>query len=430
MRVKTVRLGVKNLLLHKLRSSLTVLGVILGVGSVIAMLAIGEGSKAEALEQIRRLGANNVIIRSVKPGQDDGGDDSSTNSQQQSSRILEYGLKHKDFERLKATLPTIKTALPISLSVRNAQRGRRRILNARILGTTPDYLEVKSLSIRRGRFLTSVDLTRMSNVAVLAAGAAERLFKYEDPLGQPVLLGDDVYRVVGLLAPQGSGTAIAGAIGNKDFNLDIYIPISAAQSRFGELQLIFASGSENFERTQLNEITLTVTDPSLVSQTAGMARKVLLRSHPRADDFEVQVPLELLRQAEEEKRIWNLVLGCIAGISLLVGGIGIMNIMLASVTERTREIGVRRALGAKRWDITSQFLVETVVLSATGGIVGVVLGVTIPMIVTYYSGIATVIQLWTILLAFGISLAVGMVFGIYPARRAALMDPIEALRHD
>jgi putative ABC transport system permease protein len=425
----TFKVGVKNLLLHKLRSLLTVLGVILGVGSVISMLAIGEGSKREALEQIRKLGARNVIIRSVKPGEDGPADDASSTTQQ-AARVLEYGLKYTDFERLIATLPTIENAVPIALVVKDAQRRHRRIPNARILGTTPDFLGIKSLTVYRGRFLTTTDNVNTANVAVLAAGAADRLFKFEDPIDESVLLGDDVYRVVGVLAAQGSGNATAGALSQQDLNNDIYVPLACAQRRFGEIQSIRSAGSRSYEKTQLNEITLAVTNENMVSQTAAMARKILLNAHPRADDFELQVPLELLHQAEKEKRIWNLVLGCIAGISLLVGGIGIMNIMLASVTERTREIGIRRALGARQSDITYQFLVECVLLSSVGGVLGVLMGVSLPMIVSRFANIETVVSLWSIGLAFGISVGIGVVFGIYPARRAALMDPIEALRHE
>ncbi|MBN2476403.1 MAG: ABC transporter permease [Pirellulales bacterium] len=432
MQLTTVQLGIRNLLLHKLRSFLTLLGTVLGVGSVISMLAIGEGSKQEAVEQIRKLGAGNVIIRSVKPEQDDTEESSaaSGSSQQQVSRVLQYGLLHKDFDILKATLPTLERAVPITLIRKNAQRGRHRISNARILGTTPGYLDVKNLRVKRGRFLTGPDLHATANVAVLGAGAAIRLFSYEDPIGQPLLLGPGAFRVVGVLGTQATGSAAPGAVGQQDYNNDIYIPITAAQRRFGEMQMIVRAGSREFERIQLSEITLTVEDEQLVSQTAAMARKLLRNTHPRNEDYEIQVPLELLHQAEGEKRIWNLVLGSIAGISLLVGGIGIMNIMLATVTERTREIGIRRALGAKRRDITLQFLIETILLSSIGGVLGIVLGVTIPLVVTYFSEIQTVVSLWSIALAFGISAGIGIVFGIYPARRAALMDPIEALRHE
>ncbi|OHB81458.1 MAG: hypothetical protein A2W31_13135 [Planctomycetes bacterium RBG_16_64_10] len=427
----TLQLGIRNLLLHKLRSVLTMLGTILGVGSVIAMLAIGEGSKREALEQIRQLGAANVIIRSVKPEQQDEDQASASgSSQQQVLPVLEYGLKYRDFELLTAALPTVRESLPIAMVRKDAQHGHHRISNARILGTTSDYLSVKNLALRRGRFLSSPDQRAAANVAVLGAGAAERLFSFEDPLGKPLLLGADVYVVIGVLDPQASGNATPGGIGQQDFNNDIYVPLSAARGRFGDLQMIVRAGSQEFERTELSEITLTVQDQNLVSQTAAMARKLLRRNHPHDTDYELQVPLELLRQAEQEKRIWNLVLGSIAGIALLVGGIGIMNIMLATVTERTREIGIRRALGAKRRHITAQFLVETTILSSTGGLLGILVGIAIPVLVTNLSEIETVLSWWFALFAFSISVAIGVIFGMYPARRAALMDPIEALRYE
>jgi putative ABC transport system permease protein len=428
MRLQTIQLGIKNLLLNKLRSLLTMLGVILGVGSVIAMLAIGEGSKREALERIRQLGAANVIIRSVKPDRQETGDE--TSQDQVSSRVMEYGLKYKDLEVLTAALPTIQRAVPIALVRKRAQATHRAIPNARILGTTPDYLRVKNLQVHRGRFLSDTDMGTMANIAVLSAGAAEKLFNFEDPLGRTLRLGTMVFRVVGVLRPQGSGSAVPGAMSSEDFNKDIYISLSAARKRFGQLNVIVSTGSFQFERNQLSEITLTVADDNLVSQTAAMARKLLKANHPKFDDIEVMVPLELLHQAEEEKRIWNLVLGSIAGISLLVGGIGIMNIMLATVTERTREIGIRRALGARRFDITVQFLVESVVLSSTGGLLGIVFGVSVPIIVTSFSDIDSYLQWWSMPLTFLISVGIGVVFGVYPARRAALMDPIEALRHE
>lgn len=427
----TLLLGLRNLLLHKLRSFLTMLGTILGVGSVIAMLAIGEGSKREAVEQIRQLGATNVIIRSVKPDDTQRNQQSTSSStRRQTADVLEYGLTYDDFERLKATLPTVDLAVPIALLRKDARYGRHNIQNARILGTTPDYVAVKSLETARGRFLTYVDLQRTVNVAVLGHAAAKQLFSFTDPLEQSILIGNGTYRVIGILKTQDSGSARAGAIGQQDFNIDIYIPITAAQRRFGEVQMILRSGSRQFERNELSEITLSVADEEQVSQTAAMARKLVEKAHPDKNDFEIQVPLELLNQAKKEKRIWNIVLGSIAGISLLVGGIGIMNIMLATVTERTREIGIRRALGARRRDITAQFLVETIVLSSMGGLIGVVLGVAIPLIVTRFSRIETAVRLWSVLLSFGIAVAIGIIFGVYPARRASMMDPIEALRHD
>ncbi len=428
MLVILFKIGLKNLMLHKLRSFLTVLGVILGCGSVVSMLAIGEGSKREALEQIRKMGANNVIVRTIKPTFEE--ESNTAGGQRQSAwQVFEYGLKYDDYERLVATLPTVRRALPIAMVHQDARQKHRLIPKARILGTTPDFLTVKNASLARGRFLTGVDLNLTRNVAVLAEGAATQLFGFEDPLNKSVLLGADVYMVVGVLTTQDSGSAKPGAIGAGDLNKDIYIPITCAQRRFGDVQAIEGTGSFSLEKTELHEITLAVYEPSMVSNTADMALKILKKDHPNKD-FEIVVPLELLKREEQEKRIWNLVLGSIAGISLLVGGIGIMNIMLASVTERTREIGIRRALGARRADITLQFLVETVLLSSAGGILGIALGVTLPLLVSRFSDNETVVSWWSIALSFGISTGIGILFGIYPARRAAHMDPIEALRHD
>lgn len=430
MILTVLQLGVRNLLLHKLRSFLTMLGTILGVGSVIAMLAIGEGSKRAAVEQIRQLGASNVIIRSVKPNHDNEPDDSSSSSQQRASRVLEYGLRYKDYDVLTSALTTVKRAVPIALVRRNAQHGRHRINNARILGTTPEYLKIKNLSLRRGRFIADADLSTTANVAVLAAGAAERLFGFEDPLGKSVLLGNSAYRVVGVLQTQGSGSAVAGAMAQLDMNSDIYIPLTAAQRRFGELQMIVRAGSREFERTQLSEITLTVENEELVSQTAAMARRLLSISHRDKKDFEIQVPLELLRQAEHEKRIWNLVLGSIAGISLLVGGVGVSNIMLVSVRERTREIGLRKALGARQRDVLSQFLIEAVLLTTIGGTIGIVIGVGGSLLIDALSPVPAAVTWWSIALAFGVSVAVGVFFGVAPARRASRLEPVVALRSE
>lgn len=427
----TVQLALRNLMLHKLRSFLTMLGTVLGVASVISMLSVGEGSKREAIERIRSLGASNVIIRTVKPKQQvmpqPAGGSGQGQRAEQATQLIEYGLSYRDFDRLRSTLPGLEQAAPISLARQNAQNGRRRIENARVLGVTPALLNVKRLSVQRGRFVSYSDVDRTGNVAVLAAGAADRLFGYEDPIGRSVLLGLGAYRVVGVLDAQASGNATPGAIDREDFNDDIYIPITAVQRRIGERQRV---GALEFERVQLHEITLTMADEDLVRPTADMARKLLVQTHPRGDDFEIQVPLELLEQAEHERRIWNLVLGSIAGISLLVGGIGIMNIMLATVTERTREIGIRRALGAKRRDITLQFLVESTALSAIGGLIGIAVGLSIPLAITFMSEIETALSLAPIIVSFIVSVGIGIGFGVYPARRAALMDPIEALRHE
>lgn len=439
MWIATFKLAIRNLSLHKLRSFLTILGTILGVASVIAMLSVGEGSKKAAVDQIRQLGATNIMIRSVRPGSGkEGGTDSSSSrsSQSSSSSVLSYGLKHDDLLALQGLKNAsyqqrsiVRHVVPISLLRKNAQNGRFRIDNSRVLGTTPELMQVKNLQLDRGRFIDDSDMQDFSNIVVLSEGAARRLFSYEDPVGQPLLLGEGAYRVVGVLKQQASGNSSAGQVGAENLNEDLYIPITSGQSRFGDLQRIVSTGSRSYERNQLSEIAISVESEDIVPQTSEMIRTLLKIKHKDDKEYEVVVPLELLQQAEHEKQIWNIVLGSIAGISLLVGGIGIMNIMLATVTERTREIGIRRAIGAKRGDIIRQFLVETVVLSTAGGLIGIFLGISIPWLVTHFAGIPTITSTWSVVVAFGISVLTGIVFGVYPARKAAMMNPIEALRH-
>ena len=422
MWIVTLKLAVRNLLLHKLRSFLTLLGTILGVASVIAMLAIGEGSKREALEQIRRLGASNIIIRSVKP------QPSNSTNLSASSFVLAYGLTFNDLHRVDDLGLTSVTVVPSVVHRKNVQHSKRHLTSARVIGTTEDLPKVKPMHVR-GRFFSHEDLERSANVVVLGQRIANELFDFDDPLEKSLLIGEDAYRVIGVLGERDSGTAKPNSTTVDDQNSDIYVPLTAAQNRMGIVQRIVETGSRQYVRLELSEITIELGDQSQVRSAASMIRTILEKNHADRLDYEVQVPLELLNQAEREKRLWNMVLGSIAGISLLVGGIGIMNIMLATVTERTREIGIRRAIGAKRRDIVLQFLMETTVLSTSGGILGVAFGVLLPFFVTLTLGIETVTSLWSILLAFAISVATGIIFGVYPAYKAAVMSPIEALRH-
>lgn len=415
-----IRVAIKNLRLRQLRSGLALLGVILGVGSVIAMLAIGEGSKTQAIAQIRELGATNVIIRSVKPGtRPSAAEGEGTLSQQKVSRVVEYGLKYADLRRLRDAMPTVERVTPVSLVRKDAHCGNRRVRNARIKGVTAEYLKLKHMRLLRGRFVVSTDQRSAANVAVVGADAAAELFGYTDPIGQDLLLGTMAFKVVGVLrSPRGTPEAH-----------EVYVPLETSRRRFGELQIVRTAGSVDFEKTQLYEIILKTSSIDTVAASADMARKLIEVGHPRSEDYEIQVPLELLERAEQQQFLWNLVLGSIAGISLVVGGIGIMNIMLANVTEQTREIGIRRAIGARRVDIVAQFLTESVVLCSVGGLLGVLVGVSIPHFVQAFAGIQAVVQPWAVLMAFSISGGMGVIFGIYPAARAARMDPIQALRH-
>ncbi len=416
---RTVRLGVKSLLLHGLRSFLTVLGIVFGVCSVIAMLAIGEGASIEAQEKIKQLGSHNVLVRSVKPPED-------KSPSASMSRIIDYGLTYKDADRIRATLPSVRVVVP-TREIRNDVRLWDRVSEGTIVGTLPWYPEVTNIRIKRGRYLSEVDLAEKRNVCVLGARLVEDLFVAIDPVGQIVRVGKHPYRVVGTTY---SRKAVAGGEGSmRDFDLDMYIPLSTAKARFGEVIRRMSSGSFELEKVELHSLTVEVDTLERVIATAGVIED-LLRRHHRVRDYDIIVPLELLRQARETKRIFNIVLGSIAAISLLVGGIGIMNIMLATVTERTREIGIRRALGAKRRDIVMQFLSESIILSGFGGLIGLGLGVVIPYIVETSAGMRTQITPWSLVMALSISVAVGVLFGIYPANRAAQMDPIEALRHE
>jgi len=414
---RMTRLGLKSLLEHKLRSFLTALGIIFGVSSVIAMLAIGEGASYEAREQIRRLGSRNIIIRSRKPP-------SSTSAQTQTRRLSEYGLKYEDALRIRATFKTAKVLVPARIIPVHARRAEVRI-PARVIGTVPWYGQYTNLRLKRGRFITDFDVLAAENICVLSENAARKLFPLEPPLMRSVYLDTDAYVVVGVV----SGLTSVGKQKKKREIYDIYIPVSAARKRFGEVTLKRETGSFQVEKVELHQLIVTAPAEAAVIPLANAIRTMLQRFH-KVQDFEITVPLQLLKQAEATKRVFNIVLGSIAAISLLVGGIGIMNIMLANVTERTREIGIRRALGATRSDITLQFLAEALILSLAGGLFGIALGCTIPKLVTLWADMRTIITPISLILAFGVSVLTGLIFGIYPATRAAALSPIEALRHE
>jgi putative ABC transport system permease protein len=419
-----LKLGMKSLLLHKLRSGLTVLGIVFGVAAVISMLAIAEGTSRDAQEQIRALGATNIIVRSVKPS-----DETLASTSGRPTRILNYGLKYGDFDRMVETIPTIRKILPIREIRKQIRRGPFA-LEGRVVGTTHEYAEFNLLQIEKGRFLTAADNEKYQNYAVLAAETAATLFPYEDPRGQSVKLGSDYYTVVGVTAKRASSAGIGGSLAAQDFNKDVYIPLNTCKLRFGERIMDNRSGSQQAEETQLTQITLQVNTIADVEPTVPLVQASYEKYHSK-QDVQMTVPYDLLLQAQKQARQFAIILGTIAAISLLVGGIGIMNIMLATVTERTREIGIRRALGAKQRDITQQFLIETVVLSGVGGLLGVAVGFLIPLIIVFFiHDQKAIVTGGSVILSFSISVAIGILFGIYPARRAAMMDPIEALRHE
>ncbi len=431
-------MGLKSLLLHKLRSGLAILGIFIGVTAVIWLVAMGEGVSYQAQQQIKDLGANNIIVRSTKPPSDvtRGG-----------GFVIAYGLLRDDFDRIVANVPTLLQAVPMR-EIRQEARYLDKVSDVTVVGCTAKYQEMNNLRVARGRFLSDKDLEQSDNVAVIGDRTAQELFPYEDPIGQFVQIERTFYVIVGQTESKTPAGGIGGSLAAKDYNLDIYIPLSTLRKRIGDMVVTSRAGSREGEQVQLSQITVTVHDLSEVDETADIVKNLLQRYHPNVD-YSIVVPKELLQQAQVLQMMFNLLLVLIAGIALLVGGIGIMNIMLATVTERTREIGIRRALGAKQFDIVAQFLSETVVLSATGGLLGVFFGFLCHPAVTgarqvmrqlFPEVIASLpsniqqleprIAPWSIVAAFLISVGVGVVFGIYPAQRAAKMDPIEALRHE
>jgi putative ABC transport system permease protein len=416
--VRNILLGIENLLLHKLRSLLTTLGIVFGVGSVVAMLSVGEGASKEAMDQIRKLGSNNIIVSAMKSIDDEAA--STTHS-----HMSIYGLTYEDHARIAESFDTIRQTAPVKL-VRKEGRLRERALELRIVGTTPKWFELVRRPVLAGRVLLASDEEDNLPVAVLTEFGARRLLAAEHTIGQSLRLGSDYFEVVGIVK---SESGQAGNIQIPDEQIDAYIPIGVARKYFGDITTRRTAGTREREMVDLHQIIVQVDSIDDVEPTAAGIENMLGNFHKKKD-YLVSVPLALLRQAEATKRTFNIVLGSIAGISLLVGGIGIMNIMLASVTERTQEIGIRRAIGAKRRQIIGQFLIETVVLSIIGGLIGIGLGVLVPSLITYFAGMATVITVGSIVLPLVISFGVGIIFGLYPAVRAANVDPIVALRHE
>jgi putative ABC transport system permease protein len=421
---RTLVLALRSLWLHKMRAMLSVLGIIIGTSAVISLMAFGEGSMQDALEDIKRLGATNIIVRSVKPP-----DEISTQSR---TFVARYGITQDDYE-LFATIPTVVRMVPMRIFPKPVYHDQY-MWNSRIVATTPEYREINKLEVSSGRFLVNKDGEEMQNVCVLGSNVVAKLFPFGSAIDETILIDKFSYLVVGVVGERMPTGGSGGSQAAEDFNNDVYIPIGTAEGRVGKTVFLRQSGTRSGEQVEFSQVTLTVSDTDEV-RPAGEAVRTILDRHQKKDT-ELTVPLDRLEEAERAKDRYKMLLALIASISLMVGGIGIMNIMLATVTERTREIGIRRALGAKRRDITMQFLIEAVVQTTIGGLIGVFLGLLIIFVVPWAAThiaetkMPAKLHEMSIFLSLAVAVGVGVLFGWYPARRAALLDPIEALRHE
>jgi putative ABC transport system permease protein len=425
-------LALRSLWLHKLRSFLSVLGIIIGTAAVIMLMAFGEGNMQDALEDIKRQGATNVIVRSVKP-QDD-------SSSQRRSFVAAYGLTYKDYDQF-LLLDSVVSSVPMRIFSQEI-RNLHRMHNGRVVGTTSAFDKVNKIELVEGRFLIDADEVdqpgdgnELRNVCVLGADVAEALFPFQSAVNPPqtIVLNKHHYTVVGVIKERGAISLGSGS--GDDPNSDVYIPLSTCRARFGEKIYIRQSGSRSGEQVELHQVTLTISDMKKVRDAGRAIADQLERSHYRKD-WSVTVPLDRLEEAERAKDRYIALLAVVGGISLFVGGIGIMNIMLATVTERTREIGIRRALGAKRWDIMFQFLIEAIVQTSVGGALGTLTGIALRFVLPWAAwglfrmNLPAELRWEPMVLAMTVSVVVGVLSGIYPAFRASRLDPIEALRHD
>ena len=440
LNLETILLGLKSLRLHALRSILTSLGIVLGVASVIVMVSIGEGNKQTALRAIESLGATNIIVRSQRPPE------SQSVGSQRRSFVANFGMTEIDLKRLEEFVDAV-TIIPLKSVGSEISRGATRT-TSQTFGTTPALLGAAKLRISPGgRYLVDSDSKRRATVAVIGYEIAKLFYPLSNPVGQKLRIDARVFTIVGVLEPVGLAGGAGSALVGRDLNKDVHIPIETAKLEFGDVVMRRQSGSFSGEEVEISEIYITAPSTDEVVSMAEHIRNIMKVGHPNMRDVEIIVPWELLENVRRTTATMNMLLTAIAAISLLVGGIGIMNIMLATVVERTREIGIRRAVGASRSDIAFQFLIETGSLSAFGGLLGIVFGVSIsigleaflPWILSLPGlrsigdvgvGIETQITWWSIIVSFLVATGTGLIFGIYPAIMASKQDPIVALRHD
>jgi putative ABC transport system permease protein len=435
---------------NKVRSLLTALGIIFGVAAVIAMLAIGNGAQREILDQIKLVGVNNIVIKPIIEQKEEKIDEQVG---QKDKKKFSPGLTMRDVNNIKQTIPGIASISPeIILDTYVIRNGLRR--SAKLVGVEPVYFGIYNFELFDGKAFTEEQERLGSPVCVIGSSIKAKFFPTENPIGKTIKVGQHWLTIVGVLKERLVSESSISKLGIRDFNMDVYTPIQSILIRYknrdkitGEqLRLesmrsrgmVFSNNQNSGEQSeqerknyhQLDRLVIQVNETSQLTPTAEILSRLLKRRHYEVVDYEIEIPEMLLKQQQRTNDIFNYVLGAIAGISLLVGGIGIMNIMLASVLERIKEIGLRLSIGAKKSDVIQQFLFEAIMISVTGGIIGVILGVTLAYLVSKFAGIPTIISFTSIVLSFGVAATVGLIFGIAPARKAANQDPITSLRYE
>jgi putative ABC transport system permease protein len=408
-----LRLGFQNLLLHKLRSLLTMLGMIFGVAAVVSMMSIGAGARQQVMAFIEQLGVRNVLIEARE---------SVSWDDLQKVRKLSPGLTFQDYRVINANVTGIDESTPRKRFVPSKMIPKPQRDMPTVYGVQPNYTRIAGLGVVSGRFFDQDETDRAAPVAVLGQAARQNLFGYEDPVDKFIKVNEQWFRVIGVVGPMLSASTPIEGVPTQDLNNLIYVPLYAAVNRLEDVR------SEM--KDEIDGIYLQLKTAEDTTETSEVVRSILNASHREAGDFQLIVPAELLAEQRRTQRIFDVVMVAIASISLLVGGIGIMNIMLASILERTREIGVRRAIGARQRDIVRQFLVEAVLISFSGGLIGIVFGFVLSRAIAMLAGWSTIMTFSSIALAFVFSVSVGLLFGIYPARKAALLDPVEAIRYE
>ncbi|HEY3319042.1 MAG TPA: FtsX-like permease family protein [Planctomycetota bacterium] len=427
--------GLKGVLRHKLRSFLAVMGIVLAISALLSMLAVGEGARQQILTEMEHLGLRNIIITSRRPPQK-----ATEQKQSQRGEVVSFGITKLDYERCKATIPGL-TQVAIVHEVGRPVLILGRKVNARVLGVSDEYFKIHQARIGRGRMLTAIDSQRQAQVCLIGTPIPAEVIQHNDPLGMTIMVGEQVFDIVGTITTAGGGAAAPasapGGNGNNNSNggnsgvagsnlVSLYMPFETAMGRFGAFTQKVDTGSRQFYKQEITEMILQCADPLAAVKPLDA---VMQKGHKEVD-YETTVPLQVLYQRQRTQEIFNLVLLMISGLTLLVGGVGIVNIMLVSVAERTKEIGIRRALGARQRDIMLQFLIETLALTMTGGALGVLAGFGGVYAVERYTGWPVSVTVETIVASFLVSVIAGVLFGMYPAHKASTVMPMVALRYE